>query len=292
MDAEFADRGVDRRHFGGEIGGNLHFLARGEDIELAGIEDDFAATAIPARDADRFPEIGEIARRGAIDVDQAGMALGAIANEPIGVGAVEIDRNGDTALKHRVARGYKPFARMQGAVLLVVQHARGVAKARLRQARTRARENGEGLGRYLGEERPLIRGGDGVEGARAIGDDPREHVNAPRRTLGVRGGGDPGRQGKPLQQFGHVNAAGFEHSPIRKVDLMQAQLPDAILDFHAKAGQKTRAHAPGAAAQSQIKAGRLHLPRREWRRDDMSSRRERLDLPCGEDAAALQPGRF
>ncbi len=36
MDAKLADRRIDRRHFGGEIGRDLHFLARGENVESSG----------------------------------------------------------------------------------------------------------------------------------------------------------------------------------------------------------------------------------------------------------------
>ncbi len=77
MDAELADRGVDRRHFGGEIGGNLHFFARGENIEFLGIEDQAAVGARP----DRLPEFlrGVVGRP--LDVDDVGVLVRPIADD-------------------------------------------------------------------------------------------------------------------------------------------------------------------------------------------------------------------
>src|SRR5262249_5578487 len=40
VNAELADRRIDRRHFAGEIGPNLHLLARAENIELVRIENE------------------------------------------------------------------------------------------------------------------------------------------------------------------------------------------------------------------------------------------------------------
>ena len=53
MDAKLADRRVDRRHLGGEVGGDLHFLARRQNIELIGIEDQPPVVA----GVNRLPEI-------------------------------------------------------------------------------------------------------------------------------------------------------------------------------------------------------------------------------------------
>src|SRR5271169_6242139 len=40
MDAKLADRRINRRHLGGEVGRDLHLLARGENIELVGVKDE------------------------------------------------------------------------------------------------------------------------------------------------------------------------------------------------------------------------------------------------------------
>ena len=53
MDAKLADRRIDRRHLGGEIGRDLHFLAGGENVELVGIEDQPPVLA----GENRLPEI-------------------------------------------------------------------------------------------------------------------------------------------------------------------------------------------------------------------------------------------
>jgi len=61
------------------IGGHLHCFLGGQDVELAWIEDQ----ALVAARADRLPElVGRIAGA-AIDVDDAGVALGAIADEAV-----------------------------------------------------------------------------------------------------------------------------------------------------------------------------------------------------------------
>src|SRR3954468_17198258 len=79
--AEFADQRIERHHLGGIVRRHLHRLFRREDIELAGIENE---TTVGAR-RDRLPEfIGRIAAA-AIDIDHAGVALGAVADKTVGV---------------------------------------------------------------------------------------------------------------------------------------------------------------------------------------------------------------
>src|SRR5258707_3005177 len=86
--AEFADQGIERHHFGGVIRRHLHGLLRGQDVELAGIEDE---AAVRTR-RDRLPEFIDRIAGAAVDIDHAGVALGAVANETIGFLAGEIDR--------------------------------------------------------------------------------------------------------------------------------------------------------------------------------------------------------
>ena len=117
MDAELADRRVDRRHFGGEIGGDLHLLARGENIELVGIEDQ---PPVRAR-ADRLPEILRRVAAGAIDVDDVAVLDRAIADEL----CAERRRDRRAASRPRASR-----ARRRRAAL-----ARGARAARRRPAR-------------------------------------------------------------------------------------------------------------------------------------------------------------
>src|SRR5215213_4401682 len=70
--AKLADQRVERHHFGRMIGRHAHGLARGQYVELARIEDETAALE------DRLPIIEHVERTLAVDIDKAGVTLGAI----------------------------------------------------------------------------------------------------------------------------------------------------------------------------------------------------------------------
>ena len=92
MHAEFADQRIERHHLGGIVRRHLHgFLGR-EDVEFAGIEDEPRPVG-----GDRLPEFVDAVAAAAIDIDHAGVTLGAIADEAAGVLAGEIDRQRDAA---------------------------------------------------------------------------------------------------------------------------------------------------------------------------------------------------
>src|SRR4051794_2059513 len=77
MHAKFADERIERHHLGGVIRGYLHRFLGCEDVEFAGIEDQ---AAIGTR-RDRLPEIIDRIAGATIDIDHAGVTLGAIADE-------------------------------------------------------------------------------------------------------------------------------------------------------------------------------------------------------------------
>jgi hypothetical protein len=77
MNAEFAHRRVDRHHFGGEIGRDVQFLLRGQNIEFARIEDQ---PLVRAR-IKRLPKILGRVSADAIDIDKVRMFLRPIAND-------------------------------------------------------------------------------------------------------------------------------------------------------------------------------------------------------------------
>src|SRR5258707_14985262 len=87
MHAELADQGIERPHLGGVIRRHLHGFLGGEDVELAGIEDQ---AAVRAR-RDRLPELSDRIAAAAVDIDHTGVALGAVADKAVGVRATEID---------------------------------------------------------------------------------------------------------------------------------------------------------------------------------------------------------
>src|SRR5712691_6844962 len=80
MHAEFADQWVERHHLRGIIRRHLHGFLRGENVELAGIENEAAIG--PRRY--RLPEFIDRVAAAAVDIDHAGVTLGAVADETIG----------------------------------------------------------------------------------------------------------------------------------------------------------------------------------------------------------------
>ena len=87
MHAEFADQRIERHHLRGVIRRHLDGFLRGENVELAGIENEAAVG--PRRD--RLPELADGVAAAAVDIDHAGVTLGAIADEAVGVFAREVD---------------------------------------------------------------------------------------------------------------------------------------------------------------------------------------------------------
>src|SRR5215207_1116153 len=107
MHATLADQWVERYHFGRMIGGHAHGLARGQYIELAGIEDQTATLE------DRLPIIEHVERTLAVDIDKAGMTLGPIADRLARETALEIDRKCKTIGDIGPGGGTERFMRMQ-----------------------------------------------------------------------------------------------------------------------------------------------------------------------------------
>ena len=77
MDAELAHRRVDRGHLGGLQHRDLHRLLGGQDVELAGVEQQLAAARLQ-----RLPEVARVVAVLAVEVDDAGVAAGAVAGQP------------------------------------------------------------------------------------------------------------------------------------------------------------------------------------------------------------------
>ena len=135
--AEFADQRIERHHLGGIIRRHLHrFLGR-QDIELVGIEHQ---ASVGAR-RHRLPEIGNVVAGAPLDVDQPGMALGAIADEVAGPKPGQIDSDCDAVARRRHCR-HRPAARADAA-RAGPRHraAHAAAEADLRQPRALAHQH-------------------------------------------------------------------------------------------------------------------------------------------------------
>jgi hypothetical protein len=100
---------------------------------------------------------------------------------------------------------------------------------------------------------------DLIEAARAIGDHPGKHVEAPGRAFWIGGGRKPGRQRQTLDQWHDVDAPGLQHRTIAEIDLVQFETIDALADGRVPPRQKARAHTEGGVAESEIQARRLNL---------------------------------
>ena len=96
VDAELAHRGVDRGHLGGLQHRDLHRLLGGQDVELAGVEQQLAAARLQ-----RLPEVARVVAVLEVEVDDAGVAAGAEAGQ--GAGQVDADVCSDQAPRARRA---------------------------------------------------------------------------------------------------------------------------------------------------------------------------------------------
>src|SRR5262245_41437969 len=79
MHAKLAHQRIERHHLGGIVRRDLYRLFRSEDVELAGIENE----ALLLARAHRLPEIADLVAGAALDVDEAGVAFGAIADHAV-----------------------------------------------------------------------------------------------------------------------------------------------------------------------------------------------------------------
>ena len=130
---------------------------------------------------------------------------------------------------------------------------------------------------------------DLVEPIAAVGDDPREDVDATRRALGIRLGPQPRRQGETLLQRDEVRPLRLEHHALApEVEFVDDELGEAVADA-ATAGQETAADAIGDLAEAQIEAGRLDIRSGDGETARVHDPRgdRALEVLTGEHAAAV-----
>ena len=255
MHAKLAHQRVEGHHLGGVIGRHLHRLFRGEDVELAGIENE---TALPAR-AHRLPEITDVITGAALDVDDPGVALGAVADQAIRTKPGEVDAHGDAFAHVGVAVIDQALARVQRAQGFAVEQRIAVAEANLRQTRALAHQHRKGARTDLRVQRSVIAGGDMVEAAGLVGDDTSEDIEPAGRAFGIRGRRDVVGKREAFDQRYDVDATGFEHGPVTERDLVQLQLVDTLSNGRVRTRQKAGAHAVCHFAEPEIETCRLDL---------------------------------
>ncbi len=230
----------------------MHGLARDEDVEFVGIEDQFAPAAI----IERLPEVMNAVFGLLVDVDDGRVVLAAIADQAVAAASLEIDRQGDAATRDvGLFGGHQHVALVQRQHLLLRQQGMAEAEADLRQARAAAHDDGKGARADFEIERADIAGGDLVEFLGAIGDDAGEDVEAAGGAFRIGGGRHALGQRQAFHQRHDVDAAGFQHRAFREVDDMQTQPVELVGDEMAGTGHEAGADAEGLDAEAQVEAG-------------------------------------
>ena len=229
----------------------------------------------------------------AVEVDDPGVRLGAVAHE-VGVLGPQIDREAQPVADHRRAACHQRFRRVKRRQFCIVQHRPPVAEPDLVEPHAGAHQHRERPRADFGVERPGIPFGDPVEFGAAIGDGPREQVEPPGGAFGVGDGVDSLGQGEAFEQRHEVDAALFQHRPVRKVDPVHLEFLQPLRHPLTAAGEKRRPHAVGHMSQSQIEAGGLHLTldRRDLH-PDRAVGDKRFDLlACKHTCHGTAPGKL
>ena len=214
------------------------------------------------------------------------VAFGPVAHEARVRKAAEVDRNRDAARDHRLGACHKRRFGVERTMALIVEPRVSRREADLGQSRSGTDADRKRAGRDLGIERARIARLDGIEASCPVGDDPREDVDAPRRTLRVRRGPQVRRQVELLVERHHRDGAGLQNAANREIDLVRPLGLDPVHDAAALARQEAGTDAPCPLAEPKIKARRLENGRRirrSRRTRDGARREQRLDLVSGEE---------
>src|SRR6201989_993563 len=194
--AKLADQRIERHHLGGIVRRYLYRLFRSEDVELAGIENE---AVLPAR-AHRLPEIADLLTPAALDIDETGVALGAIADHAVGTEPGEIDADRDAFAHVGLVVVDQALLRVQRAQALRVKQRIAAAEADLREAGALAHQHRKRARADLGVERAAIARRDMVEAARLVGDHAGEDVEPPGRAFRIGGRRDVGGKREAFDQ--------------------------------------------------------------------------------------------
>ena len=86
-----------------------------------------ASATSPIACAHRLPEVREVVTGAALDIDHAGVALGAVSDQRIGTGPCEIDADRNAPFEVGILGIDQPLARVQRRKLVGIE--RGMAAA-------------------------------------------------------------------------------------------------------------------------------------------------------------------
>ena len=278
MHPEFADHGQVGGHFRRAGGRDGDRLATHEDVEGAGVQDD-AARGGP----DLFPIVHRVVVAQPVEVDHAGMRLGAIPHK-VARGRFQIDREAQPVRDHRIARDDGRL-RMYGAKLIIRQERPAGAEDHLVEHLAAARHNRKRPWADFHVKLAGVALGHAVEFDAVVGDHPGQKVEPPDRGLGRRRPREPFGQGEAFHQRDHVDAALFQHGPVLQVHRVHLEIREPFGHGRAATGQKGRAHPVGGGPEAQIKRGGLDLVVGDGLRGGDGARiDQRLHLPVREHA--------
>lgn len=156
----------------------MHRLAGNKDIEFIRVEHEFMGTAI----IKRLPEVEHIMGCALVHIDDAGVVLAAIADQPV-LAAGKIDRERNAAAGNIGHFGCdQRFGLMEHPKFAFIKLRAALAETDLRQARAGAHDDGEGARAHFQIERPLVTGGNLVKFLRTVSDDAREDIEPSGRA--------------------------------------------------------------------------------------------------------------
>jgi hypothetical protein len=192
-----------------------------------------------------------------VEVDHAGMGLGAVADQ-IGVRGPQIHRKAQALFDHRRLVDQRGL-RMQGGKRGIVQRGLSAAKADLVETHAGTDQHRERARTDLGIERAAVSGRHAVEFGAAVDHGAGQQVEPAGRALCIGRGGDVVRQCQPFGQRHEIDAALFQYrAPVQR-KAVHFQFVQPVGHGSALARQKRRPHPVRDPAQAQIERGGLDL---------------------------------
>src|SRR5271170_6162208 len=147
MHAKFSDQRIIRDHFRRKARWNLYRLARCENIEIGGIQYETALSG----GGHGIPKITRVVMPHFIDVDQARVILGLVADDSAGGISVYVDRDRhpilDLVVRQLAANELELLLKFSEALVAIER--RASANSQLTQLRSLANEHAEGSRRDL-----------------------------------------------------------------------------------------------------------------------------------------------
>src|SRR5262245_11569170 len=259
-----ADQRIERPHLGDIGRGHRHALLRGEDVELVRVENEAAVAA----EMHRLPELIGVVSPDRIDIDHAGIAAGAIADEALRRNRLEADAQIESFANRGLAFDQADIGMnlAQGPVADAPRLLAGIellpdaaAETDLIEARAVARLDGESPRANLGEKRSRVALLDAVEPVLPVGDQPGENVEPPGRAFRIGETRDRRAELELLDERHEIDAARLQHRAVGQVDLMEFQLGELVADRGVGTGEEARPDAIGDFAEAKIEACRLDL---------------------------------